>query len=281
MAVPAKHAEGQLNGTGGTSLYWQSWTPENPRGLVVLVHGMGEHSGRYAHVAQALNRQGFAVHAHDHRGHGRSVGKRSFIDRMDNLVADIGIAFDHGRAAVPEGPVIVLGHSMGGLASALWAEDNRAKLDALVLSGPLAALDAANPVTRLVAKALSALTPSLPLVAVDTTALSHDPQVGIDYRADPLIFSGKLPARTVGELAGGVAKVQAGASKLTMPLLIQHGEQDVLAPPHGSEELFEKAPSTDKARIVYAGMYHEIYNEVDRAKVLGDLTEWMEVHFPA
>ncbi|WP_024795445.1 alpha/beta hydrolase [Tomitella biformata] len=281
MVAPAQHTDGQLAGIDGTTLYWQTWTPAAPRGLVVLVHGMGEHSSRYGHVAEALTAKGFAVHAHDHRGHGRSGGKRSFIDRMDNLVADIGIAFDHGRAAVPDGPVVMLGHSMGGLSSALWAEDNRAKLDALALSGPLAALDAANPVTRIAAKVLSAAVPSLPLIAVDASALSHDPQVGADYRADPLIFAGKLPARTVGELAAGVAKVQANASKLTMPLLVQHGELDTLAPPAGSLELFEKAASTDKKRIVYPGMYHEIFNEVDRAQVLGDLTDWLEQHFPA
>lgn len=281
MAAPAQHAEGQLAGTAGTTLYWQSWTPENPRGLVVLVHGMGEHSGRYPHVAQALNDKGFAVHAHDHRGHGRSGGKRSYIDRMDNLVADIGIAFDHARAAVPAGPAVLLGHSMGGLSSALWAEDNQARLDAVALSGPLAALDAANAVTRVAAKMLSAVVPSLPLISVDASALSHDPQVDVDYRADPLVFSGKLPARTVGELAEGVAKVQANASKLVKPLLIQHGELDTLAPPAGSKELFDKALATDKRRIVYPGMYHEIFNEVDRAQVLGDLTDWLEEHFPA
>lgn len=281
MAAPAQHTEGQLAGTGGTTLHWQSWTPPAPHGLVVLVHGMSEHSGRYGHVAQALNERGFAVHAHDHRGHGRSGGKRSFIDRMDNLVADIGIAFDHARAAAPGGPVIMLGHSMGGLSSALWAEDNGAKLDALCLSGPLAALEAANPVTRVAAKILSAVAPSLPLIAVDDSALSHDPQVGIDYRADPLIFAGKLPARTVGELSDGVEKVQANAPRLTMPLLIQHGELDTLAPPAGSAELSQKARSADKKRIVYPGMYHEIFNEVDRAQVLGDLTGWLEERFPA
>lgn len=281
MAAPAQHTEGQLAGTESTTLYWQSWTPDSPRGLVVLVHGMGEHSGRYGHVARALNEKGFAVHAHDHRGHGRSGGKRSYIDRMDNLVADIGIAFEHGRANVPDGPVVMLGHSMGGLSSALWAEDNAAKLDALCLSGPLAALEAANPVTRVAAKVLSAALPSLPLIAVDASALSHDPQVGIDYRADPLIFAGKLPARTVGELADGVAKVQSNAPRLTMPLLIQHGELDTLAPPAGSEQLFQKAGSTDKRRIVYPGMYHEIFNEVDRARVLGDLTDWLAERFPA
>lgn len=281
MATPAKHSEGQLAGTGGTTLYWQSWTPDSPRALIVLVHGMGEHSGRYTHVAEALNAKGFAVHAHDHRGHGHSGGKRSFIDRMDHLVADIGRAFDHARAAVPDGPVIMLGHSMGGLSSALWAEDNRAKLDALALSGPLASLDGVNPATRIVAKVLSAVVPSLPLIAVDASALSHDPQVGIDYRADPLIFAGKLPARTVGELASGVEKVRSNASKLTMPLLIQHGELDALASPAGSAELFEMAASDDKTRIVYPGMYHEIFNEVDRAKVLADLADWLEARFPA
>ncbi|QDQ98133.1 alpha/beta hydrolase [Tomitella fengzijianii] len=280
MATPVREDEGTITGVGGVELYWRSWTPTAapPKGLVVLVHGMGEHCGRYDHVADALLARGYAVAAHDHRGHGRSGGKRSFIDRMDNLVADIGTAFDRARAAVPDVPVVMVGHSMGGLSSALWAVDNQDRLAGLVLSGPLAAMDQANAVTKAVARALSAAVPTMGMVAVESDALSHDPTVGEDYRQDPLVFSGKLPARTAAELMTAVDAVQRRAPELRLPLLILHGELDTLAPPRGSQELFEKAVSTDKHRTVYDGMYHEIFNEVDREKVLAELTAWIDAH---
>ncbi|WP_182346723.1 alpha/beta hydrolase [Tomitella gaofuii] len=280
MATPVREDDGTLTGVGGVELYWRSWTPTEapPKGLVVLVHGMGEHCGRYDHVADALLARGYAVAAHDHRGHGRSGGRRSYIDRMDNLVADIGTAFDRARATVPDVPAVMVGHSMGGLSSALWAVDNQDRLAGLVLSGPLAAMDQANAVTKAVARALSATVPTLGMVAVDASALSHDPTVGEDYRADPLVFSGKLPARTAAELMGAVDAVQHRAPELRLPLLIMHGELDTLAPPRGSQELFDKAVSADKHRTVYDGMYHEIFNEVDRARVLGELTDWVDAH---
>ncbi len=280
MAVPVREDEGTLPGAGGVELYWRSWTPTAapPRALVVLVHGMGEHCGRYDHVADALLARGWAVAAHDHRGHGRSGGRRSFIDRTGNLLSDITTAFDRARAAVPDVPVIMVGHSMGGLTSALWAVDNQDRLDGLVLSGPLAQMDQANPVTRVVARALSAAVPTLGMVAVDASALSHDPTVGEDYRADPLVFSGRLPARTAAELIGAVDAVQRRAPELRLPLLVLHGSLDTLAPPEGSRRLFEAAASDDKQRIVYDGMYHEIFNEVDRARVLADLTSWIDAH---
>lgn len=269
-----------MDGVGGVELYWRSWTPTDrpPRALVVLVHGMGEHCGRYDHVADALLARGFGVAAHDHRGHGRSGGRRAYIDRMANLVADIGIAVDCARAAVPGVPVVMVGHSMGGLSAALWALDNQDRLDGLVLSGPLAAMDEANAVTKAIARGLSAAVPTLGMVAVDSSALSHDPTVGEDYAADPLVHSGKLPARTAAELMRAVDELQDRAQQLRLPVLIMHGEQDALAPPEGSRRLYEHASSVDKDRIVYEGMYHEIFNEVDRARVLGELTDWIDAH---
>ncbi|MDN5759550.1 MAG: lysophospholipase [Tomitella sp.] len=280
MATPVREEQGTIIGVGGVELYWRSWAPTDatPRALIVLVHGMGEHCGRYDHVADALLARGYAVAAHDHRGHGRSGGKRSYIDRMDNLVADIGIAFDRAVAAVPDVPVVMIGHSVGGLSAALWAADNQDRLDGLVLSGPFAALDAANPATRIAVRLLSAAVPKMGVVTIDASALSHDPTVGEDYAADPLVYSGKLPARTAGELAEAVDKVQRRAPELRLPLLVMYGGLDTIAPPEGARKLFEKAASADKNRIVYDGMYHEIFNETDRVRVLGDLTDWLDSH---
>ncbi len=278
MTPPVREDEGTIAGAGGVELYWRSWTPADraPEGLVVLVHGMGEHCGRYGHVADALLARGYAVAAHDHRGHGRSAGRRSYIDRMDNLVADIGTAFDRARAAVPGVPAVMVGHSMGGLAAALWAVDNQDRLAGLVLSGPLASMEQATAVIRVVANALSAVAPTLPMASVDSSGLSHDPAVGEAYRADPLVHSGRLPARTGAELISAVDQVQHRAPELQLPLLVMHGGLDRITAPGGSRALFEKAAAEDKERIVYDGMFHEIFNEVDRDRVLADLTCWID-----
>ncbi|MDG3008669.1 alpha/beta hydrolase [Rhodococcus sp. D2-41] len=278
MTGTPTRTEGTLAGVGGMRLHWQQWTPPSPRGSVVLVHGMGEHIGRYDEVVAALTEHALVVTAADHRGHGRSDGRRAYIDRMDNLVADLGTVVDLAASAHPGLPLFLLGHSLGGLVATLYAVDHQDRLAGLVLSGPLAALEAANPVTRAVARVLSATAPTLPLVGVDSDQLSHDPAVGPDYRDDPLVYSGKLPARTVGELAAGVSEVQARASTLTIPLLVLHGRQDAIVPPVGSAELHAKARSSDKRRIVYDGMYHEIFNEVDRSRVFADVTDWLDAH---
>lgn len=278
MTGTRTRTEGTLTGVGGLRLHWQQWTPPSPRGSVVLVHGMGEHIGRYDEVITALTDQGLVVTAADHRGHGRSDGRRAHIDRMDNLVADLGSVVDLATSAHPGLPLFLLGHSLGGLVATLYAVDHQDRLAGLVLSGPLAALEAANPLTRAAARILSATVPTLPLVGVDSDQLSHDPAVGPAYRDDPLVYSGKLSARTVGELAAGVSAVQSRASELTLPLLVLHGGKDAIVPPVGSAELHAKARSADKRRIVYDGMYHEIFNEVDRRKVIADATDWLDAH---
>src|SRR5699024_7407135 len=194
MVTGVAHTQGTFTGVGGVDLFWQSWIPAEPapRAAVVLVHGMGEHSGRYAALIEVLTGAGLAVFAHDHRGHGRSAGRRAHIARLDDLVTDIGRSVARARTALPGLPLIVLGHSMGGLTARLWAQANPYGDDQLALSGPRAALDGANAATRTAARLLSTLAPTLPLIAVDADELSHDPQVGADYRADPLVHSGKL-----------------------------------------------------------------------------------------
>lgn len=277
MVTGVAHTQGTFTGVGGVDLFWQSWIPADPapRAAVVLVHGMGEHSGRYEGLIEVLTGAGLAVFAHDHRGHGRSAGRRAHIARLDDLVTDIGRSVARARTALPGVPLIVLGHSMGGLTSALWAQANPDGYDLLALSGPLAALDGANAATRTALRMLSAVAPTLPVAAVDADELSHDPQVGADYRADPLVHAGKLSARTAYELAAGVQRVQRGAPRLRRPLSIQHGALDSIVPPRGSAELFVAAMAEDKRRIVYPGMFHEIFNEVGKEEVFADLSSWL------
>ncbi len=170
---------GSLRGVGGRHIFWRSWSPDDgtARALIVLVHGLGEHSGRYDHVVARLVGQGYAVHALDHRGHGRSDGPRALIEDMDDAVADLDTLVDMAVAAQPGLPVFMLGHSMGGLLGLRYALAHQDRLAGLILSAALAQLDAVPKPLELVGRALSVIAPRAPLIAIDATLVSRDPAV--------------------------------------------------------------------------------------------------------
>lgn len=269
-------AEGALEGVGGLRLYRQAWVPDgDARAMVVLVHGVSEHSSRYHHVAARLVADGHAVHALDHRGHGRSQGPRAVIDRMDNAVADLHALVEATASAHPNVPVVMLGHSMGGLVAVCFALKHQERLSGLILSAPLAALEAASPATRLAARVLSAVTPRLGIVGIDSALISRDPEVVHTYDADPLVFHGKLPARTVFELEHAVRSLPPKVHAITLPTLIMYGSADRLCPPAGSLGLRDCIGAQDKTLKVYDGLYHEIFNEPDHERVLEDVCGWL------
>ncbi len=267
--------EGALEGVGGLRLYRQSWVPDrDARAIVVLVHGISEHSGRYHHVAARLVADGYAVHAVDHRGHGRSEGRRAFIDRMGNAVGDLDSLVE--ATTSPSGvPVVMLGHSMGGLLAVCFALAYNQRLSGLILSAPLAALEAASLTTRLAARVLSVLTPHLGVVGIDSALISRDPEVIRTYDADPLVFHGKLPARTAFELERAVRSLPSSVQAITVPTLIMYGSSDRLCPPAGSLGLHDCIGAQDRTLKVYDGLYHEIFNEPEREHVLEDVCAWL------
>jgi acylglycerol lipase len=222
------HEEGELRGAGGLALFTQSWLPDGePGATVVLAHGLGEHSGRYAHVAARFTGEGLALHALDHRGHGRSEGRRAYIDRMANAVADLDQVVVQARERHPELPLFLLGHSMGGCLAIAYTLEHQDRLDGLLLSAPLAALESASGATRLVGKLLSVAAPQVGLFAVDPTLVSRDPEVVLAYVEDPLVHHGKLPARTIGELSSAVEAFPSRVPEITLPLLVMHEDVDL------------------------------------------------------
>jgi acylglycerol lipase len=268
-------ASGYLAGAGGRRIYWQSWTPESePKALIMIVHGAGEHSGRYGHVAEALVEDGYAVYALDHRGHGRSDGPRALIDRLDSAVADLDRLVNEALAEHPALPVFVLGHSVGGTIAVRYALDHQGGLTGVVLSGPLAAIDAAAPL-RFAGRVLSVVVPTLPLIAVDPALVSRDPQVVAAYQSDPLVHHGKLPVRTLAELISAIDQFPDAVRAITVPTLILYGSADRLCPPSGSGMLGERIGSEDKTVKAYEGLYHEILNEPERDEVLADIRAWL------
>jgi alpha-beta hydrolase superfamily lysophospholipase len=272
-----EHREGHFDGAGGVRIYWQAWLPETePRACIALAHGASEHSGRYAWTASKLVEAGYAVYALDHRGHGQSDGPRAVIDRMDNALADVGTLIELAAAEHPgTARPMLLGHSMGGCIALAFATRRQDELSALILSAPVAALETASPLQRIAGHVLSVIAPRLGVFPIDSSTVSRDPAVVAAYDADPLNHHGKLPARTVHELATEVARFPDSVSSLTLPLLVMVGTADKLVVPAGSEFVYETASSADKTIERYDGLYHELVHEPEREQVLADLTGWL------
>ena len=271
-------------------LVWQSWTPDGHAAAVLaVVHGYGEHGGRYGFLVDDIVPRGYTVFTFDLRGHGRSPGRRGHIDRFGDYLADTRAFLAQVRRACPDTPVVLLGHSMGGLIAAALAEEDDAALaqedDAglagVVLSSPFLGLRLAVPALQIkAARLLSRVAPTLrmpnPLRAAQ---LSHDPAVVAAAAADPLNHR-QATARWGVEILNAQAAVIAAAGRLRRPLLLLYAADDPIADPRAAEELFARAGSADKAKRCYAGYYHEIFNEVGRAAVFEDLTAWLVGHVP-
>ncbi len=279
----ATHQESRFKGEGGLEIYWQAWLPDGeapPRAVVVLAHGASEHGGRYAWTGEQLVERGYAVYAIDHRGHGRSEGRRAVIDRMANAVEDLHTLVERVAKANPGRPLVLLGHSMGGAVALSYTIEHEEALDALVLSAPLAALEAAPAALRAVGRVLSIVAPSLGVFAIDPTAVSRDPQVVKDYEADPLNYHGKLPARTVSELSSAIDGYPDAVPVFKLPMLVMHGTSDRLTPIAGSEMVIERTGSGDKTFTRYDGLFHELLNEPERQRVVEEIAGWLDARFP-
>ena len=270
--------ESTLTGHGGLKLFARSWLPEGTaRDVVVIAHGYGEHGDRYANVVERLVPAGYAVHAIDHRGHGRSGGRRALIDRMDRVIEDLHGFIEQIRARHGGGKVKLLGHSMGGSIALGYALRYPQDLSGLILSGP--AVGGFVPLgQRLVLRLLSALAPNLGTLALPASAVSRDPAVVSAYERDPLVYHGKVPARTAGEMVAAAASYPARAGEMKLPVLIQHGAQDKLIPLEPNRAVYDALGSTDKTVKIYEGLYHEIYNEPEHGAVIDDLVAWLEAH---
>jgi alpha-beta hydrolase superfamily lysophospholipase len=272
-------AESHFSGAGGVRIVWQSWLPDaEPRAVVVMAHGAGEHSGRYEHVAGRLVAEGYAVYAIDHRGHGRSGGPRALIDRMSNAVADLHTLVTLAVSRHPGAAVFLLGHSMGGMVSLRYAIDHEERLSGLVLSGPLAALDPAPAPQRIIAGIVSTVAPKAGLLAIEPSLISRDPAVVSAYVEDPLVHHGKLPARTVTEFAAAIESFPEDVRAITIPTLVMYGTEDRLCPPRGSVMLGERIGAADKTVTAYDGLHHEILNEPEQERVLDDMCTWLAAH---
>ena len=264
----------------GARLHVKTWLPDgDPRGGVVLAHGYAEHLGRYQHVAKFLNARGLAVFAIDHWGHGKSDGTPGFVPRFSAFTDGMAALLARIEGGYPGLPLILLGHSMGGLIATLHLAADQSHYAGAVLSGPL--ILPADPPSRFlqwVTRLLSRIAPRLGVVALDSAAVSRDPAVVAAYLADPLVYNGKVRARLAAEMFAAMEAARAAAPEITLPMLLLHGEADRLTAPEGSRYLAEHLGSPDKTLKLYPGLYHEIFNEPEQAQVLGDMADWIDAH---
>jgi alpha-beta hydrolase superfamily lysophospholipase len=279
MAI--QHREGFFEGTGGLRLYEQYWLPETPaeaKGVVVIVHGLAEHSGRYAHVGQFLAQHGYIAPALDHRGHGQSGGGHTtYVDRYTDWLADLDLFLARVRAEFSGKPLFLLGHSLGGLISTAYVLTYKPELRGVLLSGAALKIGAdVSPLMVKLAGFLGTVAPNMPTIKLSNSSVSRDPAVMQRYDDDPLNYRGGIPARTGAELNRAVQFVQAHFTEFNLPVRIMYGTEDILADPKGSQMLYEQAASTDKTLRPYQGLYHEIMNEPEKEMVLGEIAEWLD-----
>jgi alpha-beta hydrolase superfamily lysophospholipase len=272
-----QRGEGSFTALDGLTIFHQWWHPHDGRGVVILVHGLGEHSGRYEHVAEALADAGFAVHALDHRGHGRSGGKRTYVKSYDEFMHDLSQFRAIVVAEHPDSPLIVLGHSMGGnlaMGHALREPDGIA---GLALSGPaLMVGDDLSPRQVKIFSFIAKLAPWLRPRGLPVDAISRDPAVVEAYGNDPLVYTGKTSAGLGAALIGAMDTFPPRYANLTMPIWLGHGTEDRLCNIEGTRGLESGAVNADVTAHYYEGLYHEIFNEPEREQVKGDLLAWLD-----
>lgn len=271
----------RVKAADGNCLQGYEWKPAStpPRGAIVLVHGIHDHPGRYAALAQALVAKGVAVYAQDHRGHGASGGARQRVDSAAQLVGDAELALGEAARRNPGVPLFLYGHSMGGLVAAHVAAKDAAKpqLAGVVLSSAALALPpSASGGARAVVSTLSRLAPDLPLEAVDGAQIVRESAARAELARDPAIVREKVPARTIGTILDGVVALQPLMPTIAAPLLILHGGADRVTPPAGSRALAQQAASKDKKLVVYEPALHSLLHEPEGPLVLGEIVAFVD-----
>jgi alpha-beta hydrolase superfamily lysophospholipase len=278
MADGNGHETETLRAADGCPLFAQVWRPEaDPRGIVVLIHGLGEHSDRYPHLREALLEAGYILATYDLRGHGRSGGRRGHIDNFDQYRSDLSLALDAFRALAPGRPLFVYGHSLGSVIALDYVLSGNDGLAGCVLSG--AALDASQvaPAWQVaILTMLSRVWPTFSLkVALPGASLSRDPRVCGGYDSDPLVHWTRS-ARLATEGFAAVARVSERADGMHTPALFIHGEKDPLVPVSAARAYFEAIPARDKTMHVYADSLHEGHNDLDHEQTMSDVVAWLE-----
>lgn len=282
--MTVKHENGNLLTRDGLALFWQSWQPdESPRCVILLIHGLCEHSSRYAHVGKSLAEAGHAVYACDLRGHGWSPDGnkpgRVHIDRFADYSADVDGLYDLASARHAGKPVFILGHSMGGLISMTYALDHSAKLSGAIISSPAIAPSPEAPIPKallILVGLLSKLAPRLRFKSeLDTSRVSRDPAVVEAYNNDPLISSA-VSARWFAEVSNAMEALQKRAPELQIPMLLMQSGDDGLVNSAATAQWASAAPADKLEFVAWPDLYHEMFNEPEKEEVLAVVHAWLD-----
>ena len=267
-----------LTASDGLALHVRRWEDQGspPKWTFVIAHGLGEHSGRYDRFARWFAARGARVFALDHRGHGLSQGQRGHAERLTVLLDDLDRVITEARAGAPQLPLVLVGHSWGGLLAIAYALEHPDRVDRLVVSAPALRIKARIPPhKRIAARILPRLLPRLALAnEVDPATLSRDRSVGDAYARDPLVHD-RISGRLYEETFARGGELISRASDVRMPVLVLHGEDDRLIDPQGSRAFFERTVVDGRAMRTYAGFYHEIFNEPEQERVFRDIEAWL------
>ena len=267
-----KHTEGNFKGVRSTNIYYQGWLPdEDVKAVLLIVHGLGEHSGRYKNVVEHFVPLGYAVYGFDHIGHGKSEGDREYVEIFEDFTDNLMVYYNMVKVWQKGIPIFLLGHSMGGLIVPYYLISHQEKFKGAVISAPFVKIgDNISQMTIIMGKILSNILPRAGVQALDPAGVSSDPQVVADYVNDPLVFHGKTPARLAAELLRAIQHVNQNFNKITLPFIVLQGGSDALIDLEGAQNLYDQASSIDKTIKIYEGLHHEVFNEPEREIVLKD-----------
>lgn len=273
-----KDNTGNFVGLDNTKIYYHSWKAQRPRGIVVIAHGLGEHGTRYSNLLACMQDDDISFYALDHRGHGRSEGKKGHVNTFADYTEDLRVFFRLIKTETPDLPIILLGHSMGGVIACQYALNEPEDIDALILSS--AGMIPAFKVPawkKGMAVLLSNIKPGLSMSSgLNSNDLSHDKTVVDAYVKDPLVHD-RVSSRWFVEFTKAGEDCLRRAAELTMPLLIIHGADDKIVNPQGSQQMMDRASSPDKQLYLFDGLYHETMNECspEKEKVLNTIRTWI------
>ena len=272
-----KHTEGNFNGANDLNLYYQCWrAAKNEKAIIVLVHGFGEHSGRYMNMVNHMVPLGYSIYSYDHRGHGRSKGEPGHVLNWAEFREDLKLFLSLVRDAHPELPIILMGHSMGGLIVLNYMLSNPDEdVKTVIASAPLLAQPGISPVLIMISKILSKIWPGFSIdTKLDVNSISRDPAVIKAYQKDPLVHS-RASARFGTELSATIEWTQSHAADFNKPLLMYHGESDSLVPLAGTKTFFDSVKINEKDMHIYPGGFHEPHNDIDHLNVTKDIENWL------
>lgn len=275
------HILANFRANSGKNIFTQHWLPDGPvKAVMVIAHGLSEHSGRYLPLVNYFVNKGYAVYALDHDGHGQSEGLRGYVASFDHFVDDLNSYISEIKTQYQDTKILLVGHSMGGIISVQYLLKYPNSVTACILSGAALATDKViGPVQKQLLKLFSMILPKVPMVKLEGEAVSRDPAVVKAYETDPLVFRGKGTARLLAEIVKSADSGMAKATDIALPLLILHGGHDLLENVSGSQRLFDSVSSEDKTLKIYPGFYHEIFLEKENVEVFADIEQWLSARY--